>query len=154
FKTFNMDEAKAVRWVGLRAMHGQTPYLVLVAHPLEELRVLLYRLRLLVLVSSLAVLVTIVLTDVLLTRRILGPPEAIGGRARTLSESNLSARLPRPGEPGELAQLVDTLNEMLGRLEDGFEAQRRFTADAAHELRSPLTRLRTEMEVAMRRPRD
>jgi len=154
FKTFSTAESETLRMVGIRAVHDRSSYWVLVAHPVDELQALLYRLRLLVIVSAVAILVTIVLTDVLLTRRVLRPLEAIVGRARTLGESNLSERLPHPGEPGELAQLVETLNDMLARLEAGFEAQRRFTADAAHELRSPLTRLRTEMEVAMRRPRD
>jgi two-component system, OmpR family, sensor kinase len=49
--------------------------------------------------------------------------------------------------------LVDTLNDMLARLEQSFESQRHFTADASHELRSPLSRLRAELEVTLRRPR-
>jgi two-component system OmpR family sensor kinase len=49
---------------------------------------------------------------------------------------------------------VDTLNDMLARIEQGMEAQRRFTSDASHELRSPLSRLRTELELALRRPRE
>ena len=49
---------------------------------------------------------------------------------------------------------METLNEMLGRLERSFEAQRRFTSDASHELRSPLSRLRAELEVTLRRPRE
>ena len=53
-----------------------------------------------------------------------------------------------------MARLVETLNEMLGRIERVFEAQRRFTADASHELRSPLSRLRAELDVTLRRPRD
>jgi two-component system, OmpR family, sensor kinase len=154
FKTFTTEDAETLRMVGLRADHERAFYWVLVAHPVAELQVLLHRLRLLVVASAVVILLTTVLTDMLLTRRVLRPLEAIVGRARTLGESNLSERLPHPGEPGELAQLVETLNDMLSRLEDGFEAQRRFTADAAHELRSPLTRLRTEIEVAMRRPRD
>jgi two-component system, OmpR family, sensor kinase len=154
FRTLATAEAKTLRMVGLQVIHDGETYGVVVAHPLTELHALLHRVRLLVIGSSVAVLIAIVLTDVLLTRRVLRPIEAIVGRARTLTERTLSERLPHPGEPGELAQLVETLNEMLGRLQDGFEAQRRFTADAAHELRSPLTRLRTEIEVSMRRPRD
>jgi two-component system OmpR family sensor kinase len=53
-----------------------------------------------------------------------------------------------------MGHLVDTLNAMLERLERTFDTQRRFTADASHELRSPLSRLRTEIEITLRRPRD
>jgi two-component system OmpR family sensor kinase len=110
--------------------------------------------RLVVIAASVTILAAILWTDILLTRRALRPIDAIVERARRLSESTLAERLPHPDEPGELARLVETLNAMLMRLHDSFEAQRRFTSDAAHELRSPLTRLRTEIEVAMRRPRE
>src|SRR5581483_6779165 len=52
-----------------------------------------------------------------------------------------------------LSSLAVTLNEMLARLEAAFEHERRFVADASHELRTPLALLRTELEVALRRPR-
>jgi two-component system OmpR family sensor kinase len=116
--------------------------------------VLLSRIHLLIIGAGIAILIAVVATDVMLTGRVLRPIDAIVQQARRLSESTLAERLPQPKEPGELARLVETLNEMLLRLHQSFEAQRRFTADAAHELRSPLTRMRTEMEVTLRRPRD
>jgi two-component system OmpR family sensor kinase len=73
---------------------------------------------------------------------------------RVIGASALADRLPHPGGRDEMARLVETLNEMLGRIEQVFEAQRRFTADASHELRSPLSCLRAELEVTLRRPRD
>jgi len=75
-------------------------------------------------------------------------------RARGIGEMNLAERLPHPGSQDEVGRLVETLNEMLARIERGVEAQRRFAADASHELRSPLSRLRAELEVTLRRPRD
>ena len=58
-----------------------------------------------------------------------------------------------PGSRDEVSRLAETLNDMLDRLEAAFEHERRFVADASHELRTPLALLRTELELALRRPR-
>jgi two-component system, OmpR family, sensor kinase len=62
-------------------------------------------------------------------------------------------RLPVPPSRDEISRLATTLNEMLGRLEAAFDHERRFVANASHELRTPLAMLRTELELALRRPR-
>jgi signal transduction histidine kinase len=97
--------------------------------------------------------VAIVATGRLLTARALGPMDRVVARALTIGASTLGERLPAPEVDDELGRLVVTLNEMLGRIEKSVESQRRFTADAAHELRSPLSRLRAELEITLRRPR-
>jgi two-component system OmpR family sensor kinase len=80
--------------------------------------------------------------------------ENIVRQARDIEHGNLHQRLPHPGGDDEIGHLVDTLNAMLERIEHAFDAQRRFTADASHELRSPLSRLRAEIEITLRRPRE
>ena len=89
-----------------------------------------------------------------LMRRVFGAIDDVVQKAHRIGEEDLSQRLPHPGTADETGRLVDTLNEMLARIERGFDVQRRFTADASHELRSPLSRLRTELELALRRPRE
>ena len=153
FQTVTAD-SKVLRVAALRASHGGQPYAVEVAHPLDEVHVILHRIRWLLAAAATAILIAIVAMDLLLTRQILRPIDAIVRQAQRLNDASLAEPLPHPGEPGELARLVETLNAMLARIRDSVEAQRRFTADAAHELRSPLTRLRTEIEVTMRRPRN
>jgi two-component system, OmpR family, sensor kinase len=74
-------------------------------------------------------------------------------RAAAISSDRLEERLPLPTSRDEIARLGETLNAMLDRLESGMARERRFVADASHELRTPLALLRTELELALRRPR-
>jgi two-component system OmpR family sensor kinase len=83
----------------------------------------------------------------------LRPVEAMRRRAAAISASTPGRRLPVPPGRDELVRLATTLNEMIERLEAAFEHERRFLADASHELRTPLALLRTELELALRRPR-
>src|SRR5881628_3098916 len=102
---------------------------------------------------SLVILAWIGLTGALLARLALRPIDDMVTQARRIGEANLAERLPHPGPRDEIGRLVETINDMLDRLERSFEAQRRFIDDASHELRSPLSRLRAELEVTLRRPR-
>jgi two-component system OmpR family sensor kinase len=83
----------------------------------------------------------------------LRPVEAMRRRAADISSDRADQRLPLPRSNDEIHRLGATLNDMLGRLESGLARERRFVADASHELRTPLTSLRTELELALRRPR-
>ena len=69
-----------------------------------------------------------------------------------ITASNLGGRIPEPGTGDEIDRLAQTMNETLARVEDAVRHQQRFVADASHELRSPLTRIRTELEVDLSQP--
>jgi signal transduction histidine kinase len=84
--------------------------------------------------------------------RVLAPLKRITGTARRVSDQSLAERIPVAGADDELRELGETLNSMLDRLEGSFEAQQRFVANASHELRSPLTVIRAEAEVALANP--
>lgn len=82
--------------------------------------------------------------------RVLRPLRVITGSVREISAHRLNERLLVAGPRDELAELSETFNGLLDRLEAAFEAERLFVANASHELRTPLTRERTVMEVALR----
>jgi signal transduction histidine kinase len=88
-----------------------------------------------------------------IAERALKPVDAIITEVREITDGrSLHRRLPVPLERDELGRLSDTLNEMMARLERSFTALRRFSADASHELKTPLTVLRSGVERAVRTP--
>jgi signal transduction histidine kinase len=88
-----------------------------------------------------------------LARRALKPVNEMTQTARRISGEYLAGRLQETGTGDELDWLAKTLNDMLGRLDDSFHQTRQFSADAAHELQTPLTILKGEIEVALRASR-
>jgi heavy metal sensor kinase len=89
-----------------------------------------------------------------LSGKALAPVDALARTARTISGHNLSSRLEELHTGDELQRLSDTLNEMLARIEAAFLRITEFTADASHELRTPIALIHTEAELALRRSRD
>ncbi|MFF9477347.1 ATP-binding protein [Streptomyces sp. NPDC014733] len=89
----------------------------------------------------------------LVTRRALRPVEGIRGEMAAITAStDLSRRVPVPAARDEIGRLARTTNETLAALEASVERQRRFVADASHELRSPIASLRTQLEVGAAHP--
>jgi len=88
-----------------------------------------------------------------LSHRALSPVDALTRTARTINVTNLSRRLETPDTGDELQRLSETLNQMLGRIESSVQRITEFTADASHELRTPVALIRAEAEVALGRNR-
>jgi signal transduction histidine kinase len=89
----------------------------------------------------------------LLAGAALRPVEAMRRRAAEMTAGTPGQRLPLPPARDEMARLGATLNDLLSRVDDAMERERSFVANASHELRTPLALLRTELELAIRRPR-
>lgn len=146
--------------ISLRRPSGDWRYLavpapsgaVVVARSLEARSESLHRLFKELLFASPLALLLASLAGYGLAAAALRPVEAMRRRAAAVS-ATAPGRLPVPAGRDEISRLATTLNDMLGRLEAAFEHERRFVADASHELRTPLAMLRTELELALRRPR-
>jgi signal transduction histidine kinase len=97
-------------------------------------------------------LVLVALTSYWLTGLALAPVEAMRRRVAAITATDRSARVPVPPSRDEVAQLAETMNATLDRLAAATETQRRFVADASHELRSPLATIRAAHEIASVHP--
>ena len=105
--------------------------------------------------SGIAMGVMVVVSAVLgwlVAGRVLAPLQTITARTRRISEENLHDRLALPGPTNELKELADTIDALLARLETAFDSQRRFVANASHELRTPMAMMRTRLDVAGAKP--
>jgi heavy metal sensor kinase len=99
-----------------------------------------------------AMLLISALAGYFISHRALRPVVRLTESARSITIGNLAARLPVSPAGDELAQLAETCNEMLSRLEEAVKRITQFTADASHELRSPISFIRTTSEYALRTP--
>ncbi|MGP0020199.1 MAG: ATP-binding protein [Candidatus Sulfotelmatobacter sp.] len=104
-------------------------------------------------VILLATFVIFPLVGYQIARHGIRPVEEMATTARHISSTNLRERILPEGYPFELASLASTFNQMLDRLEESFERISRFSADIAHDLRTPVNNIRGEAEVALARAR-
>jgi two-component system, OmpR family, sensor kinase len=135
------------------AVEGDGERLLVVGGSLEDRNEALEGLRAQLLVAGPVGLVLASLAGYFLAGAALRPVEAMRRRAGQISADTASRRLPLPRSRDEISRLGETLNAMLARLDEGLRRERRFVADAGHELRTPLALLQTELELALRRPR-
>jgi len=153
-ETTSWNDGEPIRLLTLPIrVAGSYPFAVQVGTSLRPTYAFLRTARVLWLVMSIAVLAAVIATGRLLARSALRPVSTALHMAQQIGDAIGGRRLPHPGTDDEIGRLVSTLNAMLDRLERSISAHRRFTADAAHELRTPLSRLRSELEIALRRPR-
>ena len=128
------------------------PGWIYVATSLRQVDVALDRLRTLLAVGLPLLLAVVAATIWGAVGRALRPVEQIRERAATIGGSDLQERVPVPSSRDEIARLAVTMNQMLARLEDSSQRQRRFIGDASHELRSPLSAMRAQVDVALTHP--
>lgn len=114
----------------------------------------LNQLALLLLVSLPGALLLASLTGYQVAGAALRPVERMRSRAARIGDTDLSERLDEPGTGDELDRLATTLNDLLERLHGALERERRIVGDASHELRTPISVLRTRLDVALRGDHD
>ncbi len=125
--------------------------IVYVGRSLEEIQRTLTKLQNVILLLFLAGLVTAGTGAYLLAGQALRPLQQVQRAAESIGGQNLTERVPEPSTGDEVQALAGALNSMLGRLEASFEAQRRFTSDASHELRTPVTAISGHASYLLRR---
>jgi heavy metal sensor kinase len=132
---------------------GAPTYTVQIIEPLDPVDNALTWFARTMAVASPVLLVVACVGGYWMSGRALGPVDRITATARAITAHNLSDRVPMAGSGDELRRLTDTLNGMLDRLERSFARVTQFTADASHELRSPVAFIRTSADVLLRRSR-
>lgn len=141
------DEAFRVLFYPLQV--GDKRFTLLIFHPLEEQEDLLEKIRFAFLITIPLALMFASFGGYFLARKSFKPIAEMNEKAEEITARNLHERLPVENESDELGRLAVTFNRLLSRLNLSFEQQKRFMADASHELRTPVAIVRGEAEVSL-----
>jgi heavy metal sensor kinase len=132
---------------------GGRTYQIAVSAPLDAIRAELAVVRRAIFIALPLILALAGLGGYGLATRCLRPLGGMAEQARRITGSNLETRIEIPNAAEELAVLVTSFNELLSRLDQSFDTMRRFVADASHELRTPISVIRGEADVALSQER-
>ncbi|MEO6210582.1 MAG: ATP-binding protein [Gemmatimonadaceae bacterium] len=143
------DRRGGVRVCMIPVEVDERSYVIVVARPLVKERAMLESVRAVLLLVLPTALLLVAVGGYLLTRRSLSPVIAMTEHASHMGTSTLHERLPVPNVYDEYGQLATVINGLLSRIESAFEHQRRFMADASHELRTPISIIRGEADIAL-----
>ncbi len=132
---------------------GGESYIIQSAFEMDDFYEALDHFELLLFISIPTLLLLAAAGGYWISTRALAPVDQITQTARTISAQNLSSRLIVPRTGDELQRLSETVNGMLDRLEAAFKKITQFTADASHELRTPVAVMRTRAELSLRKAR-
>ncbi len=141
--------AEGIRAIAVAVRSGERAYTTVVSYSLHDQDEALEQARNAIFIAIPLALLLASMGGYLLARRSLAPVVEMGERAAHIGASNLNERLPVGNERNELGRLAHIFNDLLARLDRSFDEQRRFMADASHELRTPVAIVRGEAEVAL-----
>ena len=147
----------SVRQVQVPVFHGKNAGAaawVLVAVPLEESLFVLSDLRTVLFFSLPVILFILFFVTRFIAGRSLAPLEQVIDTAEKITQKNLDERIGLPENRDELYRLSSTINNLLDRLQAAYTREKQFTADASHELKTPLASILGTLEVLIRKPRD
>jgi signal transduction histidine kinase len=142
----------AFRVVAAPAQTADGAVTVYVAAQLDSTKETISTVRRILLIGLPILLAVVAVTAWRIVGRALRPVDAIRREVAEIGEHDLARRVPEPPVDDEIGRLAKTMNQMLDRLETSAERQRRFVADASHELQSPLAASRAELDVALAHP--
>lgn len=155
YEMIRWDEDRGIRVISLPVRDKENNFFILqVGMTSEEVRAMMKRLRDFILFIVPVLLGLVAMGGYFFVRRAFRPVAAIVKTVNNITSEDLSLRVKSPGSKDEIGQLTDTFNRMIDRLEKSFKSMKEFSGNASHELKTPLTVISGEIEVALRKERD